>query len=116
MYTYIMCEIYLRHEYCNLSLILLFRTCFVVLFYVHVNERLVILPIFSHIIKFSKVTQQDYNATCRSHCKSRTLCDQIYAKVHLVTPISKVHLVTPVVCRLAEITSTGQMGQKFLRS
>ena len=50
MCTYIMCEIYLRHEYCNLSLILLFRTCFVVLFYVHVNERLVILPIFSHII------------------------------------------------------------------
>ena len=38
--------------------------------------------------------KQDYNATCRSHCKSLTLCDQ-YAKVHVVTPIAKVHLVTP---------------------
>ena len=26
---------------------------------------------------------------------SRTLCDQMYAKVHVVTPIAKVHLVTP---------------------
>ena len=31
-----------------------------------------------------------YNATCLSHCKSRTLCDQMYAKVHLVTTIAKV--------------------------
>ena len=28
-----------------------------------------------------------------SHCKSRTLCHQMYWKVHLVTPIAKVHLV-----------------------
>ena len=39
--------------------------------------------------------QQDYNATCRSYCKSRTLCDQMYAKAHVVTPIAKVHLVIP---------------------
>ena len=28
--------------------------------------------------------------------KSRTLCDQMYAKVPVVTPIAKVHLVTPL--------------------
>ena len=27
--------------------------------------------------------------------QSRTLRDQMYAKVHVVTPIAKVHLVTP---------------------
>ena len=31
-----------------------------------------------------------------SHCKSRTLCDQMYSKIHLVTPIAKVHQVTPI--------------------
>ena len=40
--------------------------------------------------------QQYYNATCGSHCKSRALCDQMYAKVHVVTPIAKVHLVTRI--------------------
>ena len=43
----------------------------------------------------SRTNWEDYNATCRSHCKARTLCDQMYAKVHVVTPITKVHLVTP---------------------
>ena len=31
-----------------------------------------------------------------SNCKSRTLCGQMYAKVHVVPPIAKVHLVTPI--------------------
>ena len=41
------------------------------------------------------ILEQDYNATCRSHC-NHELCDQMYAKVHAVTPIAKVYLVTSI--------------------